>query len=58
MSENDKKEKPDVLLDNVRELKDGNSSEENTAVLLQEKRRLSEPLSDEEARRRMRTFSR
>ena len=58
MSENDKKEKPDVLLDNVRELKDGNSSEENTAVLLQEKRRLSEPLSDEEAGRRMRTFSR
>jgi len=58
MSENDKKEKPDVLLDNVRELKDGNSSEENTAVLLQEKRRLSEPLSDDEAKRRMRRLSR
>jgi hypothetical protein len=58
MSENGKKEKPEVLLDKVRELKEGNSSEENTAALLQEKRRLSEPFSDDEAKRRMRSLSR
>ena len=58
MSENDKKEQPEILLEQVRELKKDNSGEENTANLLGEKRRLSEPLSDDEAKRRMRSLSR
>jgi len=58
MSENDKKEQPEILLEQVRELKKDNSGEENTANLLGEKRRLSEPLSDDQAKRRMRSLSR
>ena len=58
MSENDKKEQPEVLLEQVRELKKDDPGEENTANLLGEKRRLSEPLSDDEAKRRMRSLSR
>lgn len=58
MSENGKKENPEILLDNVREIKEKNTSEENTAALLHENRRLSEPLSDDEAKRRMRSLSR
>jgi len=59
MSTNGKKEKPDdILLEQVRELKKDNSREGNTAEQLGEKRRLSEPLSDDEAKRRMRSLSR
>ena len=59
MSTNGKKEKPDdILLEQVRELKKDNSREGNTAEQLGEKRRLSEPLSDDEAKRRMRRLSR
>jgi len=58
MSEIDKKEQPEVLLEQVRELKKDDPGEENTANLLGEKRRLSEPLSDDEAKRRMRSLSR
>jgi len=59
MSANGKKEKPDdILLEQVRELKKDNSGEGNTAEQLGEKRRLSEPLSDDEAKRRMRRLSR
>ena len=59
MSANGKKEKPDdILLEQVRELKKDNSREGNTAEQLGEKRRLSEPLSDDEAKRRMRSLSR
>jgi len=59
MSANGKKEKPDdILLEQVRELKKDNSREGNTAEQLGEKRRLSEPLSDDEAKRRMRRLSR
>ena len=58
MSERDKKEQPEILLEQVRELKKDDPGEENTANLLGEKRRLSEPLSDDEAKRRMRSLSR
>lgn len=58
MSENGKKEKPEILLEKVREIEGQKTGEENTAELLHEKRRLSEPLSDEEAKRRIRSLSR
>lgn len=58
MSENGKKEKSKILLEKVREIEERKTGEENTATLLNEKRRLSEPLNDDEAKRRMRSFSR
>ena len=58
MSENGKKEKPEILLDKVREIGERKTGEENTAALLKENRHLSEPLSNDEAKRRMSSMSR
>ncbi len=63
MNETDKDLQQEVLLEKVRELeverrKKIVSKKENTALLLGENRRLSEPFDEAEAKRRMRAFSR
>lgn len=49
-------EKGDILIEEVRELPKAERG--NTAVILKEQRRLSQPLTPDEARRRMAAFSR
>jgi Sulfite oxidase and related enzymes len=58
MSENDKGEKPEILLEQVRGLEKQNVGEEDTSIRLGEKKRLSEPLTDDDAKRRMSSYSR
>lgn len=53
MSEND-----DILTDKVRELEDRRDRSGNTALILDEKRLLSGPLEDNQARRQMAKYSR
>jgi hypothetical protein len=52
------KGKSEILLEQVRGLEKQNIEADDTSTLLREKRRLSEPISDEEAKRRMRSLSR
>ena len=58
MKHQGREEKSDILLEKVRELEDRRADGENTATTLGEKQRLTEPLTDEEARRRMKSLSR
>jgi hypothetical protein len=52
-------EKDDILVEKVRELQAGEKGRsDNTAVILQEKRRLSEPLTPDEARKKMAAMTR
>jgi DMSO/TMAO reductase YedYZ molybdopterin-dependent catalytic subunit len=64
MSENDAKNDSEALVEKVREFEKAKISEtnysepDNTAAILKEKRKLSEPLSDAEAKRQMTNRSR
>ena len=64
MSENDAKKDPEVLVEKVREFEKAKVSEtnysdpNNTAAILKEKRELSAPLTDAEAKRQMSNRSR
>ena len=46
------------LLDEVREIKPAEPDRDDTSVILKEKRRLTGPLADDEAKKRMRAYSR
>jgi DMSO/TMAO reductase YedYZ molybdopterin-dependent catalytic subunit len=63
MSEDGKNNEKEVLVEKVREIEQQKESEkrhfeENTSLLLREKKRLSPPLTEDEVRRRMRGLSR
>src|SRR6476646_2621975 len=60
MSGSENKHEPEVLLEKVREFEERKApvDTENTALLLREAKRLSSPLDDAEAKRRMRAMSR